>query len=93
MQASAIVETSAVERGCDLQAQGNGISAAKGNGPLLLNYDDCCVPASCDLAGEIWERRGRDSNPRYGYPHTPLAGERLQPLSHLSKGANLSHRS
>ena len=30
-------------------------------------------------------RRGRDSNPRYGYkPHTPLAGERLQPLGHLS---------
>jgi hypothetical protein len=31
----------------------------------------------------IW-RRGRDSNPRYGHPHTPLAGERLQPLGHLS---------
>ncbi|MGL4251445.1 MAG: hypothetical protein ACRCR1_12615, partial [Aeromonas sp.] len=26
-----------------------------------------------------------DSNPRCGYkPHTPLAGERLQPLGHLS---------
>ena len=32
----------------------------------------------------IW-RRGRDSNPRWSYqPHTPLAGERLQPLGHLS---------
>ena len=30
-------------------------------------------------------RRERDSNPRWGYkPHTPLAGERLQPLGHLS---------
>ena len=30
-------------------------------------------------------RRGRDSNPRWSYkPHTPLAGERLQPLGHLS---------
>ena len=31
----------------------------------------------------IW-RRGRDSNPRWGLTHTPLAGERLQPLGHLS---------
>ena len=31
-------------------------------------------------------RRERDSNPRWGYkPHTPLAGERLQPLGHLSR--------
>ena len=31
-------------------------------------------------------RTGRDSNPRYGSkPHTPLAGERLQPLGHLSR--------
>ena len=30
--------------------------------------------------------RERDSNPRIGYkPITPLAGERLQPLGHLSK--------
>jgi hypothetical protein len=32
----------------------------------------------------LW-RRERDSNPRWSYkPHTPLAGERLQPLGHLS---------
>ena len=31
-------------------------------------------------------RRGRDSNPRDGFkPPTPLAGERLRPLGHLSK--------
>ena len=33
-------------------------------------------------------RRGRDSNPRWSFwPHTPLAGERLQPLGHLSNHA------
>ena len=32
----------------------------------------------------IW-RRGRDSNPRDGFPSTPLAGERLRPLGHLSR--------
>ena len=29
-------------------------------------------------------RRERDSNPRYGSPYTPLAGEHLRPLGHLS---------
>ena len=29
-------------------------------------------------------RRGRDSNPRYPSGYTPLAGERLRPLGHLS---------
>ncbi len=34
---------------------------------------------------ETAERRERDSNPRWGFkPHTRLAGERLQPLGHLS---------
>ena len=31
----------------------------------------------------VW-RRVRDSNPRNGFPLTPLAGERLQPLGQLS---------
>ena len=36
----------------------------------------------------IW-RRERDSNPRWAfYTHTPLAGERLQPLGHLSTARN-----
>ena len=35
------------------------------------------------LSGQWW-RRGRDSNPRYHLWYTPLAGERLQPLGHLS---------
>ena len=30
-----------------------------------------------------WRRR-RDSNPRDGFPPTPLAGERLRPLGHVS---------
>ena len=37
-------------------------------------------------------RRGRDSNPRWVSPHTPLAGERLQPLGHLSNVLGLLAR-
>ena len=40
--------------------------------------------AGCAPAAKKW-RRGRDSNPRWVSPHTPLAGERLQPLGHLSR--------
>src|SRR4051794_14122252 len=29
-------------------------------------------------------RRGRDSNPRYGFPYTRFPSERLKPLGHLS---------
>src|SRR6202022_368193 len=44
---------------------------------------------------ELW-RRGRDSNPRYGFPHTHFPGVRLQPLGHPSalayqNGANEAH--
>ncbi len=35
----------------------------------------------------VW-RRERDSNPRWGSAHTPLAGERLQPLGHLSRNCH-----
>jgi hypothetical protein len=31
----------------------------------------------------LWRRRW-DSNPRDGFPSTPLAGERLRPLGHVS---------
>jgi hypothetical protein len=34
-------------------------------------------------------RRGRDSNPRYGFPYTRFPSERLKPLGHLSKGTFL----
>lgn len=34
---------------------------------------------------DFW-RRERDSNPRWDFSHTPLAGERLRPLGHLSVG-------
>ena len=30
-------------------------------------------------------QRGRDSNPRYGFPYTHFPGVLLQPLGHLSK--------
>ena len=35
------------------------------------------------LSESRWRRR-RDSNPRDGFPSTPLAGERLRPLGHVS---------
>ena len=38
---------------------------------------------SVPTQGLQW-RRGRDSNPRYRLRYTPLAGERLRPLGHLS---------
>ncbi|KTD63922.1 hypothetical protein Lspi_1441 [Legionella spiritensis] len=34
--------------------------------------------------GRVYWRRERDSNPRWDFSHTPLAGERLRPLGHLS---------
>ena len=33
------------------------------------------------------ERRGRDSNPRYGYPYAAFRVRCFQPLSHLSVAA------
>src|SRR5262245_21535928 len=32
----------------------------------------------------VWWRRGRDSNPRYGYPYAAFRVRCFQPLSHLS---------
>src|SRR5690606_30592048 len=47
----------------------------------LVRYRAVLIPA----LGGIWRRR-RDSNPRCSFwPHTPLAGEPLQPLGHVSK--------
>ena len=39
---------------------------------------------SCDNKMLNGWRRRRDSNPRDGFPPTPLAGERLRPLGHVS---------
>ena len=36
----------------------------------------------------MWRRR-RDSNPRTSHPVTPLAGERLRPLGHVSAGGSI----
>ena len=36
-------------------------------------------------------RRGRDSNPRYGFPHTHFPGVRLQPLGHPSAACTEAH--
>ena len=51
--------------------------------PDLLVRSQVLYPA--ELRARFFWRRGRDSNPRWSFrPHTPLAGERLQPLGHLS---------
>ena len=39
---------------------------------------------------EVSWRRERDSNPRYGYPHTRFPSVRLQPLGHPSAAADIS---
>ena len=45
----------------------------------------CQHPVAEHVYNRVLWRRERDSNPRWSYkPHTPLAGERLQPLGHLS---------
>ncbi len=35
--------------------------------------------------GDVKNRRGGDSNPRYGCPHTGFRNQLLQPLGHLSR--------
>jgi hypothetical protein len=47
------------------------------------------VAASARPGPQSW-RRGWDSNPRWALTHTPLAGERLQPLGHLSAASEHS---
>ena len=47
------------------------------------------VISQCRANG-IW-RRGRDSNPRYGFPHTHFPGVRLQPLGHPSAAYAWAH--
>ena len=56
-------------------------------GRVLWKARDSTTQVFCFIRDK-W-RRGRDSNPRWSYkPHTPLAGERLQPLGHLSSSFN-----
>ena len=43
----------------------------------------CPLSHSIQLANFLWRRR-RDSNPRDPFGSTPLAGERLRPLGHVS---------
>jgi hypothetical protein len=37
-------------------------------------------------------RRGRDSNPRYGFPYTHFPGVRLRPLGHPSNALHVKAR-
>ena len=47
---------------------------------LLASHDPAAARA---VARRAW-RRGRDSNPRYGYPYTRFPSVLLRPLGHLS---------
>ena len=51
---------------------------------IWLAFQPLWTPNSYIHSREKSWRRGRDSNPRGGFPPTRLAGERLQPLGHLS---------
>ncbi len=42
-------------------------------------------PSGMDHLGLVDWRRGRDSDPRWGLPHTRFPGVRLKPLIHLSE--------
>ena len=62
---------------------------AKYGAPRKIRTSDRSVRSRVLYPAELWVhskwRWGRDSNPRYSFwPYTPLAGERLQPLGHLT---------
>ena len=59
----------------------------RGNKTTENNKKPVRKSAGLRVCLKLW-RRGWDSNPRYPSGYTPLAGERLRPLGHLSgKGA------
>ena len=49
-------------------------------------------PKNLPFQGAINWRRGRDSNPRYGFPYTHFPGVRLRPLGHPSATRVLARR-
>ena len=53
---------------------------------VLITFTECTKPLICIPYMAIlgWWRRRRDSNPRDPSGPTPLAGERLRPLGHVS---------
>lgn len=58
-------------------------TGALGRSKLLVFSGNAIGPPSQAKVGR-WRTR-RDSNPRYRFRYTPLAGERFQPLSHRSR--------
>ena len=51
-------------------------------GSTVLDIPSLLIEAP-GRASEVW-RRGRDLNPRYGFPYTAFPMPRLRPLGHLS---------
>ena len=59
-------------------------SLEKCAGIIIGNITAANTPASAPGGANANKRSGRDSNPRYGYPHTAFPVRLLQPLGHRS---------
>ena len=78
-----------VKRYCGFLKSGEKDAILGGNVDKLLRISERYVGARSRKrrsrrAREAGWRRGRDSNPRYGFPYTRFPSERLKPLGHLS---------
>ncbi len=65
-----------------LLSYGPNLASRVGFEPTTYSLEGCCT-IQIVLSGDNWPR-GRDSNPRYSFPYTSLAGKSFRPLSHLS---------
>ena len=63
------------------QALNRRINAVKSRIPVTVKPEEEAALKYIKI--DKWRKR-RDSNPRDGSPPTPLAGERLRPLGHVS---------
>src|SRR5579864_1410363 len=62
--------------------------ATSGGRTRTLIFNERIAAASPNTRPTVNWRRGRDSNPRYGYPYAAFRVRCFQPLSHLSKRRN-----
>jgi hypothetical protein len=74
-------ETDTCEGPAGSWLRANGLGS--GLEPFILILDLPSIYGGFSYSTFHW-RRGRDSNPRYGFPHTHFPGVRLQPLGHPS---------
>ena len=80
------LETNGRERAISSSQPARRSAEVFARSPRLLGFH-----ARSKVGGECWSRkdwrRGRDSNPRYGYPYAAFRVRCFQPLSHLSVAA------